>query len=166
MIINIDFSHGQPCSWWTTIMRSTCGRAGGLRAVRAQARPRSTGTRTESVPWRRCCSTVEVWPIRHLMSGLQRYKDRFLTDFLHWGAGNHWFLFSQKRMRGNLPNRIWSTRVWSRSPSPTCFPAGSTERTSPRSLRGSVHSVISPALMAVRHYHSTDHRKPSVFGTL
>lgn len=50
----------QPCSWWTITTRCICGRAGGLRTVRAPARPESAGTRTGSAQWRRCCSTVEV----------------------------------------------------------------------------------------------------------
>lgn len=43
----------------------------------------------------------------------------------------------QGRTRRSRRSRIWSTPVWSRSPSPTCFPAGSTERTWLRSQKGS-----------------------------
>lgn len=50
----------QLCSWWTTSMRCTCGRAGGLRTARTPARLGSAGTRTGSVPWRLSCSTAKV----------------------------------------------------------------------------------------------------------
>lgn len=55
-----SLSAAQLCSWWTTTTRCICGRAGGLRTVKAPAQPESAGTQTGSVPWRPCCSTVEV----------------------------------------------------------------------------------------------------------
>lgn len=56
-----SFSAVQVCSWWTTTTRCICGRAGGLRTVKAPAQHKSAGTRTGSVPWRLYCSTVEVF---------------------------------------------------------------------------------------------------------
>lgn len=41
-------------------MRFTCGKAGGLRTVRALAQLVSAGTQTGSVQWRPCCSIAKV----------------------------------------------------------------------------------------------------------
>jgi len=41
-------------------MKSTCGKAGGLRMQRVPALPASAGTQTGNVLWKQCCSTAEV----------------------------------------------------------------------------------------------------------
>ncbi|TRY59004.1 hypothetical protein DNTS_012394 [Danionella cerebrum] len=48
-----------PCFWWTTIMRFTCGRAGGLKRVKAQGPLAFDGTQTGSVPWKQCFITAK-----------------------------------------------------------------------------------------------------------
>lgn len=55
---------------------------------------------------------------------------------IFWGLNKCTNVLLQRRTRRSPRSRIWFTLVWSRSPSPTCSPAGNTERTWLRSLRG------------------------------
>lgn len=55
---------------------------------------------------------------------------------IFWGLNKCTNFLLQRRTRRNPRSRIWFTLVWSRSPSPTCSPAGNTERTWLRSPRG------------------------------